>query len=117
MRLLPVNLHLSLAFILLIPTVGVAQDKAPLTPDAAGYDQVVEPFFASFCNKCHTGVKPKGDFALDVKALPNDFLDLSTKGKWKEVVNVLNSHEMPPKKEDRQPTAKEVAEVVDWVTE
>lgn len=111
------NLRLPFALALLIPTAVVAQDKVPLVPDAVGYARVVEPFFASFCNKCHTGAKLKGDFALDAKALPNDFLDLSVRGKWKEVVNVLNSHEMPPKKEDKQPTVKDVAAVVDWITE
>lgn len=88
-----------------------------MLPDAAGYAKIVTPFFAAYCNKCHTGGKPKGEFATDAKGLPNDFSDLTAKGKWKEVVNVLNSHEMPPKKEEKQPTAKEVAAVVDWVTE
>lgn len=104
-------------FTLLAGSVAFAQDKPAFTPDADGYAKTVEPFFAAFCNKCHTGAKPKGDFATNTKGLPNDFRDQSTKAKWKEVVNVLNSHEMPPKEEDKQPTAKEVGAVVDWITE
>jgi hypothetical protein len=72
-------------------------------------------FFAAYCNKCHSGEKPKGEFRTDA-SLKFDFQDLATKGKWKEIVNVLNSHEMPPKAA-KQPEAKEVAQVVDWVTE
>ncbi len=36
--------------------------------------------------------------------------------KWNEVVNVLNSHEMPPE-EEPQPDPKLTAKVVDWITE
>jgi uncharacterized membrane protein len=95
--------------------VAAAQDKPALAPDADGYAKTVEPFFAAYCGKCHTGAKPKGSFATDAKGLPNDFPDVVARGKWKEVVNVLNSHEMPPKGE-KQPTAKEVAAVADWIT-
>lgn len=101
---------------LLLGSVAVAQDKPAFTPDATGYAKTVKPFFTAYCNSCHSGAKPKGNFAIDAKGLPNDFLDLTAKGNWNEVVNVLNSHEMPPKKE-KQPTAKEVAAVVDWITE
>jgi len=60
-------------------------------------------------------VKPKGEFRVDSTGLPNDFQDLTTAGKWKEIVNVLNSHEMPPKRE-KQPASSETAKVVDWIT-
>jgi hypothetical protein len=93
-----------------------AADPANMVADKAGYTKNVEPFFRLYCNKCHSGSKPKGDFSTELAKLPNDFLDAAAKGHWKEVVNVLNSHEMPPKKE-KQPTAKEVAAVVDWITE
>jgi mono/diheme cytochrome c family protein len=84
--------------------------------DDPGYARTVEPFFKAYCNECHTGDKPKGEFRTDAKALPANFLDAATKGKWREVINVLNSHEMPPKKA-KQPKAAEVAAVVDWVTD
>lgn len=83
--------------------------------DDAGYKSIVAPFFAQHCAKCHGDAKPKGDFRTDATGLPNDFLDPSVSAKWKEVVNVLNSHEMPPKKEP-QPKPADVAKLVDWVT-
>ncbi|NDH05133.1 DUF1587 domain-containing protein, partial [bacterium] len=83
--------------------------------DKSGYDRVIAPFFKSHCNQCHTGEKSKGSFAIDPAQLSLDFSDPAASSKWREVVNVLNSHEMPPKKE-KQPDAKAVATVIDWIT-
>jgi len=79
------------------------------------YQRVVEPFFKTYCHSCHTGEKPKGSFRTDRATLTPDFSDQAIKAKWREVVNVLNSHEMPPKK-SLQPKASEVATIVDWIT-
>lgn len=84
-------------------------------PDSAGYDKIVAPFLKQHCLKCHGETKPKGEFRVDAAKLPNDFLDIVASGKWREIVNVLNSHEMPPKKEPQPPPA-EVTRVVDWIT-
>jgi hypothetical protein len=75
----------------------------------------VAPFLKAYCVSCHTGEKAKGEFRVDAEALPNDFRDPAAAGKWKEVVNVLAGHEMPPKK-SKQPSAAEVSAVVDWAT-
>lgn len=84
--------------------------------DEAGYVKTVAPFVRKYCGECHTGEKPEGDFGVEADRLANDFGDPATRGKWREVVNVLNSHEMPPEKSD-QPPAADVAAVVDWITE
>jgi len=84
-----------------------------LKPDAQGYTESIALFLKQHCVSCHTGEKPEGN--LDVtKHLTNDFFDLKAKERWKEFVNVLNSHSMPPKGE-KQPEAAEVAKAVDWV--
>ena len=83
-------------------------------PDEEGYRERVTPFLRKHCLRCHGPEKPQGEFRVD-KQLPNAFLDASAKEKWGEVVNVLNSHEMPPEKEP-QPAASETAAVVDWIT-
>lgn len=106
--------------LLLLAIVNVTANDAvaaedTVTVDAAGYQKLVTPYFVKYCNECHTGDKPKAAFAVDSKQLPNNFQDPSSKGKWKEIVNVLNSHEMPPKKA-KQPAASETAAVVDWIT-
>ncbi|HND55720.1 MAG TPA: DUF1587 domain-containing protein, partial [Pirellulaceae bacterium] len=83
-------------------------------PDPIGYRDLVTPFLQKHCVRCHGPDKQHGEFRVD-RQLPNTFLDASAKEKWGEVVNVLNSHEMPPEKEP-QPAAKETAAVVDWIT-
>jgi hypothetical protein len=103
--------------ILLLLTFGLgALSAAEPAPDQAGYAKTIAPFFQLYCNSCHTGPKPKGEFALDATKLTADFLDPATRGKWKEIVNVLNSHEMPPQGKP-QPKPAEVAMVVDWISE
>lgn len=44
-----------------------------------------------------------------------DMLDLRTKEQWSEIVNAINSHEMPPESEP-QPSPEETAAIVDWAT-
>lgn len=102
----------AVAALLLPPTVVSTSARAA---DDEGFRGVAVPFLKKHCTSCHSGDKPKGDFAIGIKTLPNDFLDLTARGRWKEIVNVLNSHEMPPK-DSPQPTPAEVAAIVDWIT-
>ncbi|MCA9014440.1 MAG: DUF1592 domain-containing protein, partial [Planctomycetaceae bacterium] len=88
--------------------------SATRQPDAAGHQKVVTPFLQKYCLKCHKAGSKDNEFRVDA-SLKNDFSDPASKGKWEEIVNVLNGHEMPPEGE-RAPRANEVAEVVDWIT-
>ncbi len=107
---------LSFLVLVLISSVVRGQDAAKVPSDQSGYAKTVAPFFKQYCTECHEGDKPEGEFALDAQRLLNDFGDPGARSKWREVVNVLNSHEMPPEKET-QPSEAEVASVVDWITE
>jgi hypothetical protein len=66
----------------------------------------VQPFLEAHCYKCHGNGKHKGDVALD------SFKDFSSilkdRATWGSVHDVLEKHEMPPKKE-KQPPEEEVA--------
>jgi Arc/MetJ-type ribon-helix-helix transcriptional regulator len=94
---------------------GLAAAELGFQPDNDGYKQVVVPFFRKHCAECHVGEKPEGEFSIAKKELGTDFANVVYRGKWREIVNVLNSHEMPP--EDKpQPDATEAAAVVDWIT-
>lgn len=97
-----------------IPALGHAAEVV-VPVDRVAYERTVAPFLKKFCADCHSGDKPEGEFGVDAQRLKYDFGDASARGKWREVVNVLNSHEMPPEKEP-QPTPVEVAAVVDWIT-
>ncbi|MFO0869618.1 MAG: DUF1592 domain-containing protein [Pirellulales bacterium] len=94
---------------------ALSQEQVGFVPDDAGFRQRVVPFLKTHCLRCHGKEKQEGEFRVD-RQLKTDFLDPLQQEKWREVVNVLNSHEMPPEKEP-QPAAAEVAEVVDWVTQ
>ena len=92
--------HFLLPLVLLgMSSLSVRAGEMVVDPDVKGYSQTVVPFFAKYCQECHDGEKPEGEFAIDAKRLLNDFGDPGARGKWREIVNVLNSHEMPPEKE------------------
>jgi hypothetical protein len=84
--------------------------------DRPGYQQQVAPFLKQYCGACHFGSEAEAEFRVDEQSLPIDFGVASTRLRWHEVVDVLNSHSMPPEGEP-QPSAAEVARVVDWITE
>ena len=107
---------LTILLVMALSSVAAGADPIAVPVDQPGYTKTMTPFFMKHCEECHTGDKPEGEFAVDEDQLRNDFGDPGTRAKWREIVNVLNSHEMPPEKET-QPTAKEVAAVVDWITD
>ncbi|MCH9655623.1 MAG: DUF1592 domain-containing protein [Planctomycetes bacterium] len=91
-----------------------AQSRTSLKPDTVGHQRIVTPFLRRYCLKCHQKGAEDNEFRLDA-SLENDFSNPVMKGKWGEIVNVLNGHEMPPEGE-RKPNVTEVAKVVDWIT-
>lgn len=95
--------------------LGVAsRENVAFKTDDAGFSGQVEPFLKSHCLRCHGPEKDKANFRVD-RDLTADFIDPAAKEKWAEVVDVLNSHEMPPENEP-QPKPDEVAKAVDWIT-
>lgn len=98
----------------LMSAAGLAADAPTFKADEAGFQKIVTPFLKTHCVRCHGAEKKEGNLRID-QHLTTQFLDPSVKEKWGEVVNVLNSHEMPPEKEP-QPKASEVGAVADWIT-
>ena len=102
---------LMLWLVMLVPAAAFAAEPQAMKPDAVGYRDIITPFLKTHCVKCHGPEKKEGQLRVD-QQLKNEFLDPASKGKWGEVVNVLNSHEMPPEGEP-QPKPEKVARVVD----
>jgi hypothetical protein len=74
----------------------------------------VRNLFDNYCLECHRDGAKVSEFRLD-HSLSANFDSIEIRAKWGEIVNVLNSHEMPP--EDKpQPPVDNVSEVVDWIT-
>lgn len=107
--------RLYLLVVLLLLSGTLARNSAAAETGDAGYGRIVVPFLRTHCLRCHGPDVQEAEFRVDLQ-LPNDFLDRAGKEKWGEVVNVLNSHEMPPEDEP-QPDAATVAHVVDWITQ
>jgi hypothetical protein len=68
-----------------------------------------EAFLENHCIRCHGPEKEKGDLRLDT--LSRDFKLGADSHHWSEVIENVNSGEMPPKKEKR-PTQAEIAAFV-----
>jgi hypothetical protein len=78
----------------------------------AGALRAADPFDAfldQHCLKCHGPEKEKGDLRID--QLSRDFKVGADTHHWAEVIEQVNSGEMPPKKEKR-PTQEEIAAFV-----
>lgn len=89
--------------------------EPPFVADDAGFRDKITPFLKTYCIDCHGPDKSEGEFRIDQDINAN-LDDLVVRSRWHEVVNVLNSHEMPPDGEP-QPSSEEVATVVDWITQ
>ncbi|MDB5337581.1 MAG: hypothetical protein JWN70_3200 [Planctomycetaceae bacterium] len=91
----------------------VCLGSAAHAQEPAAIDAALQPFFKTYCLRCHDANKQEGKFRLDT--LPRDFADHSIAQRWDEVVFRMNSGEMPPKKEP-QPKPEELGQVVDLIS-
>jgi mono/diheme cytochrome c family protein len=77
------------------------------------YKEQVAPFITTYCVRCHGEKKKKGgvtfEYAVKSPATPT-FRPL-----WKKAVANIKAHDMPPVKEEKQPSDKERQAVIDWV--
>ncbi|MEO6788414.1 MAG: DUF1592 domain-containing protein [Chthoniobacteraceae bacterium] len=79
---------------------------------APDFGKAVAPFLEQHCNRCHNEDKQKGDFRLDTLSTKVGFENTP---QWIEIMERINSGEMPPKKEKVRPSAEESAKVVEWL--
>lgn len=81
--------------------------------DSVDFAGEVRPFLTQYCVRCHGEVKQKGELRVDT--LGRDFAETSNATRWAEIMDRVNSGEMPPRKEPR-PKAAEATRVVDWIS-
>jgi len=91
-----------------LAALGLSQSPAGIEPlSDLAYD-----FIGNYCLDCHDYESAKGDIVLDGDSINwNDWHDAE---RWTKVHAVLESGDMPPKKED-QPSASERAALLDWL--
>ena len=75
---------------------------------------LVAPFFQEHCNLCHGEKKQKGDLRVD--DLKVDLQSPATMAHWEEIMNRINSGDMPPDDEPR-PNPAEISRVADWIVQ
>ena len=100
-----------------VPIAALVLCLASVMPEArasdpADFAKEVKPFLAHHCLRCHGESKQKGELRID--GLPTDFSATRTASRWAEIMDRINSGEMPPPKEPR-PKAEEVARVAEWI--
>ena len=74
----------------------------------------IEPFFETYCFDCHDSDTAKAD--LDLESLTRSIANGTDALHWQDILDQLNSGEMPPKKK-AQPGKEELAKVVGDLTE
>ena len=79
---------------------------------ASVLDPQVQSYFEQHCLKCHDADVQKGDFRMDTLSPKVGFENTP---QWLEIMERINSGEMPPKKEKKRPEAAASAQVVEWI--
>jgi hypothetical protein len=74
----------------------------------------IEPFFENYCFDCHDADTAKAD--LNLEGLTRSIVDVADAENWQDILDQLNSGEMPPKNK-KQPGREELAKVVGDLTE
>ena len=72
----------------------------------------VEAYLKTYCVGCHSEKSTKSDFSIDKLSAKVGFQDTP---QWLEVIERINSGEMPPKDAKQRPTAEESAAAVEWL--
>jgi mono/diheme cytochrome c family protein len=102
---------LALTGLALLPVSSTAQQVKP--GPAPEFATEVSPFLDRHCVRCHGQEKQKGDLRIDT--LERDFSKSTVASRWMDIMERINSGEMPPKKEPR-PKPAEGARVSEWIS-
>ncbi|HSI12405.1 MAG TPA: DUF1592 domain-containing protein [Chthoniobacter sp.] len=97
-----------LSAVLVASAAHAAVQSAPvekLDPKLSGY-------LEQHCYDCHDATTQKGDFRIDTLSPKIGFENTP---QWLEIMERINSGEMPPKKVKVKPTAEESSAVVDFI--
>ena len=96
--------------ILLLCAINVQAEVIPL--GQAGYKSKVEPFFKTYCVRCHSGAKNKAKLSLD--QLDGDLAGGRHVERWEQILEMVESGAMPPEGEP-QPLDAERKDLVTWI--
>lgn len=95
----------AVALILMAATASAADSPGD-------FEKNLLPYLQAHCHRCHNGAKASGDFRIDTLSRN---VGKENNPQWLEVMDRINSGEMPPRKEPKRPTAAESAKAVEWI--
>ncbi len=95
---------------LVTTTIAARADETALK---LGFDNVVHPFLKNYCLGCHGAEKPKAKLNLSLYSSVEAVV--KNQHVWDDVLDRLESEEMPPAKAPRQPTPHDRRAVIEWV--
>jgi mono/diheme cytochrome c family protein len=108
---------LGLAFIPSALFAATPPSAGPAAPQdgalAESFTRGVRPFVQTYCVSCHGKDKPEAE--LDLTPYPTVQSVIEGFGHWEIVLERLEAAEMPPDDEEKQPSAKERAEIIAWI--
>jgi hypothetical protein len=96
-----------------LPAESQAELDAKRISAAEVFRKDVTPFLKSYCLDCHGNNRPQG--GLNFTVLSRRPAAGEFRRSWQAAVAHIQSGDMPPRDEDKQPTAAERKKFVDWV--
>jgi len=96
--------------LVVLTSVEVRADSAPTKVRRA----ILEPFIGKYCIDCHGSRRQRGDTRFDT--IHWEISDNESAQDWQDILDVLNSGEMPPE-DEQQPKDDEFSKVVGILTE
>ena len=76
------------------------------------FEKDIQPYLETHCLRCHGVEKQEGDFRIDT--LSRD-VGLNDTPHWAEVIERINSGEMPPEEQKTRPSADESVKIIQWL--
>ena len=98
---------LGIATLPLLILLGVGEVNADTS-----FKKNVAPFFEAYCVKCHGPDKSKGKISLH--AIDGDLAAGRELERWEDILEMLESGEMPPE-DEAQPNEAERMVIADWI--
>lgn len=76
------------------------------------FEKDLQPYLEAHCIGCHGAQKQEGDFRIDTLSRE---VGLNDTPHWAEIIERINSGEMPPDEVKQRPSADESAKIVEWL--
>lgn len=98
-----------LPFILGLCTLALTSVVSAAEPS---FEKDLQPYLTKHCAGCHNEKTQEGEFRIDTLSKAVGVNDVPM---WAEVMERINSGEMPPEDAESHPTAEESAAIVRWI--